>query len=641
MRSGCPSVTATKGGKSMKDKVLKSFDLITAYVALAIGLFHIANVSGLFAFSDMTIRVVHLMAMMFIVFLRVSKKKDGNANMLDISIAAVGGLLVLLTNFYILSRWKDIAISGGVTNTMDALVGLITVLLVIEATRRATGLVLPLITLVFLVYPFVGQYLPGILKAKDYSFDRTFSFLYTGSQGIYGIPISVSATYIILFCIYGAFLGEFGAGKFLFELSASLTYRFTAAAAKTAIVFSSLIGMISGSAAGNVSIAGSLTIPMMKKEGHRPEIAGAIEAVSSTGGQIMPPVMGAAAFIMAEIIGVPYANIMKAAILPALLYYVSVFIIVDLQARKNGMAKTKGNVEHTKFGEVLKNGWYLALPIVALIIMLIQGYSPFKAAFYSIIALIVVYVISKRKLDKEVLNKILDSLKAGARDTVTIATACAASGIIVGILSMTGLGSKLSTLIITLSNGHLLIALILTMLVSLVLGMGLPTTAAYLVLASVVAPALNRMGMSLIAAHMFVFFFGCISTITPPVALASYVAAGIAGADLNKVGWMAFRFGLVSFILPFAFAFSPSLLMDGPLPTIILTTVLSIVGVFAVATAIVGYFRVNLSLPYRFGLFIAGLLLINEDWITSVIGIALIIGIFIINRPKSEQIKAL
>ncbi|MGH4037613.1 MAG: TRAP transporter permease [Sphaerochaeta sp.] len=512
--------------------------LLVKTIAIAVSIFHLLNVSGIITLSTMPIRIIHLLAMLVIVFLTKSTKKD-KFKSFDLGIRLIFLALSIYCGVHLLVRWEGIANSGGVTTAQDVIIGAIFMIVILEATRRSVGNVLAIICTVFLVYPFVGQYFTGIMMTRHYSLSRVINMLYTTSAGVYGTPISVSANYIILFCIYGAFLSQFGCGEFLFRLSSTLTKKFVAASAKTSIIFSALLGMLSGSAAGNVAVTGSLTIPMMVKDNYTPEQAGAISAVSSTGGQMMPPIMGAAAFIMASIIGIPYASIMKAALLPSLLYFLSIFVIVHLIARKQKIV-AKGDQNQDTALSVLKEDWPLALPIIILIIMMVIGYSPFKAAYISIISLLVVYIPNQifRKKDfdtAEFFKNVGNALEKGARDTVSIAVACGAAGIISGILSLTGLSSKLAFMIVAIAHGHLIVALILTMFISLILGMGLPTTAAYLVLATVIAPALVKMGAPVLTAHLFVFYFGCISTITPPVALASYVAAGIAKADLNKV----------------------------------------------------------------------------------------------------------
>jgi TRAP transporter 4TM/12TM fusion protein len=613
--------------------------MLVKIIAIAVSIFHLLNVSGIITLSTMPIRIIHLLAMLVIVFLTKSTKKD-KFKSFDLGIRLIFLALSIYCGVHLLVRWEGIANSGGVTTAQDVIIGAIFMIVILEATRRSVGNVLAIICTVFLVYPFVGQYFTGIMMTRHYSLSRVINMLYTTSAGVYGTPISVSANYIILFCIYGAFLSQFGCGEFLFRLSSTLTKKFVAASAKTSIIFSALLGMLSGSAAGNVAVTGSLTIPMMVKDNYTPEQAGAISAVSSTGGQMMPPIMGAAAFIMASIIGIPYASIMKAALLPSLLYFLSIFVIVHLIARKQKIV-AKGDQNQDTALSVLKEDWPLALPIIILIIMMVIGYSPFKAAYISIISLLVVYIPNQifRKKDfdtAEFFKNVGNALEKGARDTVSIAVACGAAGIISGILSLTGLSSKLAFMIVAIAHGHLIVALILTMFISLILGMGLPTTAAYLVLATVISPALVKMGAPVLTAHLFVFYFGCISTITPPVALASYVAAGIAKADLNKVGFTAFKYGIVSFILPYMFMYGPSLLMEGSAIEILLTVLFSVVGVVAIGMAIVGYIKTDTNMVEKVLLIACGILMIFQGTLTDVIGIVIFVGLIFVSTKKAK-----
>lgn len=621
----------------------KMLGSVAVVLAVLIGAFHILNVSGLIVLSTMIVRIIHIAFMMTIGFLTfpATKKKAGSLS--DNILKIVMALLTIAGSLYMLLRWEDIANSGGLTSTLDAVVGFMMIFIVLEATRRSVGLALAIISAVFLLYPFVGPYLPGLLRTRTISLQRVFSFLFTTSEGIYGIPIGVSATYIVLFCVYGAFLSEFGAGDFFYAVAKKATKGLIAASAKTAVIFSTLIGMISGSAAGNVAVAGVFTIPWMKKEGYKDYEAGAIEALVSTGGQIMPPVMGAAAFIMAEILGVPYTNIMKAAIIPALLFFSSTFIIVHLLAKKSGMGTKKVEEEASpKETKLLEGGVHFLIPFVTLLVMMFMNFSPFKAAYWSILTLLAVNIIWNRKIDRKFFRKIINALKDGAKATVPLAIACAAAGIISGVLSVTGLGSKLSTMIITLSMGIPFLALLFTAIVAIILGMGLPTTAAYLILATVVTPALTQMGIPLLTAHMFVFFYGCLSTITPPVALAAYVAAGIAGADINKVGWTAFRYGLTTFILPFMFVYGPALLMQGSPFEIVITIVMALFGVYVIASGLVGYLKGPIPLWLRGLLFFAGACMVLPGLVTDGIGIAIFAAslLYVSLKAKKTQQKA-
>ena len=595
-------------------------------LAFGLALFHLLNVSGIFLVSTMVIRVFHLMIVLSLVFLRPWDTTDDpprGSQLLNVVFLSVA----LITGSYVLLRWEAIAFSGGITNRLDVFVGTLIIGLVLEAARRTVGKMLSLIALGFLLYPFVSPYLPGLLYSRGIRFESLISILAHSGQGIYGIPLGVASTYIVLFTIFGSFLSEFGAGNFFFKLASSVTHGLRAASAKTAVLFSTLLGMISGSAAGNVAVTGSFTIPLMKREGYRPHEAGAIEAVVSTGGQIMPPVMGAAAFIMAEIIGTPYVNIMRAALIPALLFFVSVLFVVHLQAVKSDLAiqerqlKSEQSVVSTTVA-----GLPFIVPFFTLIGMMIVGYSPVKASFVAIVMLIAVHLLVVRRVSHELWQRIGRAMAGGVKNAVPISIACAAAGIISAVLSATGLGSKLSSFIISMSGGVPLIALILTMITAIILGMGLPTTAAYLILATVVAPALADMGVPLLTAHMFVFFFGCVSTITPPVALASYVAAGIARADINAVGWTAFRYGLVCYLLPFAFFYGPGLLFQGPAWEVASAFMTGVVGVFFLATAIVGYFRTDLTLSGRLITSAAGILLLNQGLTSDFIGLVLLVA---------------
>lgn len=620
----------------MLDKITQS---AANAIAFSIGLFHLLNVSGILVLSTRDIRIFHLLMMLALLFLTkptLLKIKGGTLDrvfnwiLIALSVGSCG---------FILSRWKDIAMSGGDTDQIDAIVGIILILLVLEAARRGVGLVLALICFFFFTYPFYSEYLPGVLGSRGYSLTRISELLTTTSQGIFGIPLGVSSTYIILFSIYGAFLSKFGAGDFFFKLANRLTKGMRAAGAKTAVIFSTLLGMISGSAAGNVAVTGTLTIPMMKKEGYEPHQAGAIEAVVSTGGQIMPPVMGAAAFIMAEIVGVPYSDVMRAALIPALLFFTSLFFVVHLQACKSKLAPLDQPIEDDDsiWIILLKGGQYI-IPFLTLIAMMLNGYSPFKASFISIIVLLVAHVIWTRRINIDMAYKAASAITEGSKAVVPIAIACAAAGIIAGTLGITGLGSKISGLIIVVSGDITFFALLFTMLTAIILGMGLPTTAAYLILATVVAPALSKMGVPLLTAHLFVFFYGCVSTITPPVALASYVAAGIAKADINSVGWTAFTYGITCYILPFMFFYGSGLLMSGSVFQIILATATGALGVFCVAAFVIGFMRNNLAFLPRLAAGIAGIALLHQGVITDAIGAALFAVIWVTNKPNSTPI---
>ncbi|WP_163269392.1 TRAP transporter permease [Chelativorans alearense] len=604
--------------------------LISA-IAFLLGTFHLLNVAGVIVLSTQDVRIVHLMGALAIVYLSTPTLHRLDASRLDKAFGVALAAVATAASLYLYWRWQAIALSGGTGTARDAMVGLVLLVLVLEAARRRVGLMLALIVAAFFVYPLVSPHLPGFLEGRGYTIKRLSGFLSTTSEGIYGIPIGVSASYIVLFAIYGAFLGQFGASNFFLALASRLTRSMRAASAKTAVIFSALIGMISGSAAGNVAVTGSMTIPMMKREGYAPHQAGAIEAVVSTGGQIMPPVMGAAAFVMAELIGRPYVDIMQAATLPALLFFVSILFVVHLQAVKNGLKPGAGialphAVEQMRGWRLLVGGAPFLLSFFTLLGLMVSGYSPFKACFAAIVVIVLADIVVRRRLDRDFFTRVARAIISGVEGAVPIAIACAAAGIISGVLSITGLGPKIAGMIVTAAGGEPLIALVLTMLTAIVLGMGLPTTAAYLILATVVAPSLVTIGVPLLTAHMFVFFFGCVSTITPPVALASYVAAGIAGADINKVGWTAFFYGITSYLLPFMFFLGPAIMMQGEAGEIIGAAASGLLGVLAIAAAVVGQLRTPLGPFWRAILFAGGVVLMKPGLITDVAGVAVLLA---------------
>jgi len=625
----------------MLDRLNSFSDRGVTVLAFCLGTFHLLNVSGIIALSTRDIRIFHLLMMLTMLFLSKPTLAQWHDRVADkllslvLAAAAIGG------SVYLLTRWEEIALSGGETEPLDAWIGILILLLILEAARRGVGMMLALICLVFFTYPFYSSYLPGVLHGRGYGLERMSEFLTTTSQGVFGIPLGVSATYIILFAIYGAFLSEFGAGDFFFKLARRLTKNMRAAGAKTAVIFSTLLGMISGSAAGNVAVTGTLTIPMMKREGYAPHQAGAIEAVVSTGGQLMPPVMGAAAFIMAEIVGTPYTNIMKAAIVPALLFFASLLFVVHLQAAKSGIEPlpTDDDDGESIWMIVLKGGQFI-IPFATLIAMMLNGYSPFKASFASILVLLACHVIWTRRISKDMFIWSARAITQGTKSVIPIAAACAAAGIIAGTLGITGLGSKISGLIIVASGGIAFFALVLTMFTAIILGMGLPTTAAYLILATVVAPALSKIGVPLLTAHMFVFFYGCVSTITPPVALASYVAAGIAKADINEVGWTAFFYGITCYILPFMFFFGPGLMLSGDLGGIVGAVISGFIGTFCIASCVVGYVKEASPIWQRAVMAAAGIGLLHQGLITDAVGFGLLLVMLFISRNSGAGRQA-
>lgn len=450
------------------------------------------------------------------------------------------GLLVITVaaTAYTILNVEPFALRGGVAQPLDYIFGAITMLMVLEACRRVVGKGLLILAIIFLLYALFGNYLPGVFAHRGYTLERVIYQMYLTGQGIYGIPIVISATYLVVFIILGAMLEKSGLGKLFNDVALAVGGMLTGGPAKVAVIGSALMGTISGSAATNVATTGAFTIPLMKRVGYKPQFAGATEAAASTGGQIMPPIMGTVAFIMAEYLGVSYLSIAAAAIIPAMLYFAGVFFQIDLRARRTGLrGLTKEELPDVK-ATVLRYG-QMVLPIFVLLYFLMNHYTPIYAAFYAIISC---WVLSFFRKETRIGPKALVEMSVNAaRSTLSVAVAMATAGFIVAVLSMTGVGVILADNIVLLSNGVLFIALLLTMVVSIILGMGLPTSACYIIAASIAVPILISMQVPAFQAHFFVMYFAILSTVTPPVALSSYVGAGMAGADPNKVGWIAFR----------------------------------------------------------------------------------------------------
>ncbi len=476
--------------------------------------------------------------------------------------------------------------------------------------------------------------MPLAFAHKGYSIDPIVRVLYISTDGIFGLPIAISASYVVLFILFGAFLQASGGGKFFTDVAFGLVGRSIGGPAKAAVVSSSLMGTMSGAAVANVVTTGTFTIPLMKKTGYAPHLAGAIEAVASTGGQFVPPVMGAAAFMIAQIINVPYGTVALAAIIPSLLYYAYLYLGVDLEAKKAGLQKSsKADVPSLK--ETFSERGHLLIPLVVLIYCIVVGYSPGKSIFWSIVLVFVVSLF--RKSTRMGFRDILSAMENGIQNAIPVAVACAAAGIITGIISLTGVGLRFSSILISLSGNSEFWMLVMTMVASIILGMGLPTSAAYVILAVLTAPALINLGAPPLAAHFFIFFFGCISTITPPVALSAYAAAGIAGADPMKTGFTAFRLGLVGFIIPFIAVYRPALLLQEEAWRIVLFSVLALAAIVGLTYAFVGFRNRKLN-PFQRFLFLAGaaLLLIKPDWVLTGAGLLVLTYAFYRTRLKAQ-----
>jgi TRAP transporter 4TM/12TM fusion protein len=500
--------------------------------------------------------------------------------------------------------------------------------MILELTRRVAGLALVVITAVFLVYTFTAHLLPGILAVQTpYTWQRFFGFLYTDA-GILGATTAVSSTYIILFIIFAAFLQASKVGDYFVNFAFAAAGRARGGPAKVAIFASGLMGMINGTSAGNVVATGSLTIPLMKKVGYHRKTAGAIEAAASTGGQIMPPIMGAGAFIMAEITGIPYQEIAIAAIIPAILYFASIYFMVDFEAAKLGMRGMRED-ELPKLKEMMKRV-FLFIPIIILIVALFQGYSVIRAGTLATVSAAVVSWLTPVRMGP---RSVLKAFELAGIMSIQIIAVCACAGIIVGVISLTGVGARFSNVLLDLAGVSQLLALFFAMCIAILLGMGMPTTAAYAVAASVVAPGLVQLGIPQLTAHFFVFYFAVVSAITPPVALASYAAAGISGANPMETSVASFRIGIAAFIVPFMFFYNSAILMDGTWVEVIRAGLTATFGVFLLSGGVQGWFMGGRAAWFiRVGLVVAALSMIEGGLYTDLLGIGLCVGLYFVQK---------
>lgn len=508
-------------------------------------------------------------------------------------------------------------------------IGLVAGLLLIEATRRVVGNALVIIIAICLIYGFWGHLVPGVLSHREFTTMWIVDHLFYTVTGVFSTPLGVSATFIFLFILFGKFLEVSGAGQFFIDLSVAGMGKYRGGPAKTAIVASSILGTISGSAVANTVTTGAFTIPLMKKTGYKKDFAGAVEAVSSTGGQIMPPIMGASAFIIASYLGIPYMEVALAAAIPALLFYLCLYFQVDLRAKRLGLVGLKKS-ELPNFWTVLKNGFLFFVPLIVIVYMLVSGFSPMRAGLFSIGATILVAALMKAT--RLSFGTIVRALDLGAKAAIETAIACAAAGIIIGIIGLTGIGLKFSSIIIELSGGILLVTLIFTMITSIILGMGLPTVAAYIVQVPLTIPALIELGVAPLAAHMFIFYFAILSAITPPVALASFAAAGISGSEPMRTGIISMKLGLAAFIVPFMFVYGESLLLIGDVPTIILSVITAAIGIWGIACAVEGWLLRNSLWYERLVMFAGSLLMIIPGFYSDIIGIAVLASIIVLQK---------
>lgn len=610
---------------------------LVMWLCICWSLFHMVTggFGELVAIKQRAICLTFAMVLSFLLYPASKRANRSKPTIVDCIFIA----LSLFGCLYIVLNVEALDARAGVMVTMDYIAAIICIICIFEAARRTMGYVLPIMALIFILYAYFGRSLPGFLNHGGVSIRRMLTTFYTSTDGIWGSALGVSASYIILFILFGAFLSESGLGALINDVSLAVAGDKPGGPAKVAVVGSGLMGMINGSPVACCATMGAFCIPQMKSIGYKAHYAGAVEAVAATGGAIMPPVMGAAAFLVCQYTGYPYKVIMIAAIIPAFLYYFCCIMQTHFYARKVGM-KGLPKEQLPKIGPVLKKSWHLLIPLVVVVYMLCAGFTAINAAFWSIICTIAASFI--RKETRMTPKKILHALEAGGRGSVTIVMATAIVGFIIGCCNLTGLGMTLSARLVSLSGGHLFFTLLLTMIACVILGMGLPTTACYIVAATMLAPALTSLGVSKLAAHFYVFYLANLSNITPPVCLAAFTGAAIAGEKPSKVGWTAFRLGIIGFIVAFTFVYSSEFfLMDGITVSLVQAFITAVLGCLAMAAGLEGYWMAPCYMWERPLYIASGLLLFIPGLTTDLIGIAVIavlLAMQFMRRNKARKV---
>ncbi|MFL2546748.1 MAG: TRAP transporter permease [Candidatus Rariloculaceae bacterium] len=575
--------------------------LITAaIVSISLALFHIF-VAAFGTPESRAFRSTHLTGMLVLVVLikplwrssaglQISDGKQ-SVDVQRLSFLALDGLflfLVLAIQAYTLYDLEAFQQREGNLNSTDVIAGSTLVLLVLEATRRMVGLPMVIITIFFLLHALSANHFPGLFFGPPVSYERLIDVLFVRADGIFGVPLMVAATYIVLFIVFGAMLVRSGAGRFFLDLAVALTGHRRGGPAKASVVASAFLGTVSGSAVANVATTGAFTIPLMKKIGYGSRFSAAVEACASSGGQITPPIMGAAAFIIAEYLRVSYVTVLAAAIIPTILYFATVYMMVDLEADKHCVPR----IEKSRLPElksVLRSGWHQLFTLVVLVALLAAGFTAMIAAFGGIVAVFLLSFVNAHTRLRPV--DLLAAFEIGIRNAVPVTVACACAGLIIGSIFASGLGLKFTNSVIELSGGSLFLLLVLTALASIILGMGMTTTAVYITVAALVAPALVQMGVEPMAAHLFAFYYGVVSTITPPVALAAFAAAGIAGSAPMRTAFTSARVGVAKYVVPFAFVFNSSLLLSGALSLSLVSFAATLAALWSLSVALEGWYN--------------------------------------------------
>nr|WP_295712003.1 TRAP transporter permease [uncultured Halomonas sp.] len=644
-----PSVMT--GGNAIQPRmVLWSITIVA--VGLSLFQLYSAGIQPLGLFYQRSIHLALIMMLAFLMFPAFGPTRKRGVLGWGLDVVFLAG--AVLTGGYLVFNLDEIFSRAGFWNSTDILVACIATVTVLEASRRAVGFGMTVIGLLAIVYafagprgelPWLGEWMPGILEHRGYTFDRVAGQLYLGQEGIFGLPLGVAATYIFIFVLFGAFLECTGAGKFFIDMAYAATGRQRGGPAKAAVLASAGMGSISGSAIANVVTTGAFTIPLMKRLGYKAKQAGGIEAAASTGGQIMPPLMGAGAFLIAEYTNTPYLDIVKVSILPAIMYFATVYLFVHIIALKQGMQGLPKD-ELPQMRQVMKEGWHFLLPLAVLVWLLAMSMSPMRVGYYAVVTMVAVAVIryalwfffvaprqgqpvtasAVKDTLRAGLAKLIEGLELGARNAVAVSMACAVAGIIVGIVGLTGLGLKFSSMMLAFSGGNILLALLMVLLASLVLGMGLPVTASYIVLIVLVGPALTQeFGIPLLVAHLVVFWYSQDSNVTPPIALAGFAGAAIAGSKPMETSFQAWKFAKGLYLIPLFMVFNPEIIMGGPVPVVIWNGVIAILALGAFAAALEGYLFTRMSWLPRLAITAAIIAVFYPNLLSEIAGVAVMV----------------
>jgi len=609
---------------------------LVALLAVAMSCFHFYT-SGfglLLAQKQAAVHLAFTLSLVFLLYPASAKhSKTSGIPWYDWIISA----LSVASALYLVVFFNDLVTRSGLPTRTDLVMGFLLIVTLLEATRRISNPVLPLLAVVALLYCYFGRSMPAMIGHKGFSVSRIVNHMYLGTEGIFGTPLEVSSTFVFMFILFGSVLEKTGMGKFIIDLSMALAGWSIGGPAKVAVVSSGLMGTVSGSSVANVCTTGMFTIPLMKSVGYKPTFAGAVEAVASTGGQIMPPVMGAGAFIMAQILGRPYIEVALAAVVPALLYYFAVMVQVHFEATRLGL-KGLSRSQLPPLIPLLKNKGFLLLPLFAIIYLLLAGYTPLKAAYNGILVSFVLSWLNKET--RLTPKRIIEAFETGARGAIGVACACATVGMVVGMGTLTGLALRIAGAIVTLAGESKILTLFYTMTASIILGTGLPTTANFIVTSTMAAPALLKLGVPSMAAYMFVFYFGIAADLTPPVALAAYAGAGIAGADPMKTGLTSFKLALAGFLVPYVYVYNPMLLFIDAKPfPMIQAIITALIGVFLLAMCTIGFFKVTMPWYLRILAFAGALGLLIPGTVSDLFGLAVLALIYALQSLQWKKLQ--